>query len=402
MENRVRKIITFLLLLLTGIAWGQAGSYYIRQSEDGSQDDKNSEIVQRFSWEQNDDVLKYEFTIEEMNEDGEYVEKDFIETENNWVEQTLKAGEYRYKIAVYNFLGVKEQETSWQAVHIIKAYLPSVKSVSPSLIYLEEPQDGIFEIDGTELREGMEVYLGDSKGKPLIRGTVLSRDDKNRKVKVLFEPKQLDSKKYTLYVKNIGGLTGLLYPVTIKYKKAVDFDVSGGIELPVVLFDETLPKFMNSRVYPLSVFGKMTLVPFKHNYGFWGIGLQGSYTRMHYSNGIYDIYGNMLTGFANLAFQIPVYKKQNDLGARQRFLTFEFHAGPGIVDFWNYTFIFVPNIETEPFTGTYIGFDAGFSTQVYFTTRLYAEVNLDYEMAFMPKGSMLGMLVPSICVGWQF
>jgi len=397
-----RKFFIALLFLFTGAMWAQAGAYYIRQSEDGkNDDDKNSEIVQRFSWEANEDVLKYEFTIEEQNDNGEFVEKDFIETENNWVEQTLSAGEYRYKIAAYNFLGIKEQETSWHPVHIIKAYLPNVKDVSPTLLYLEEPQTGVFEINGTDLREGLEVYLGDNRGKPLIIGTVLEHDEKNRKLKVLFNPKELDSKKYSLYVKNIGGLTSRFYPVTIKYKKAVDFDIAGGYQVPVVLFDDTFPQYFDTKVFPVSGFAKITLVPFKHNYGFWGIGAQGSYTRMFVTKDLYSIGGNLITGHGNLVYQLPIWKKNKADGTKKRLACIELHGGAGVAYLWDYTFHFQHNLDSDPLNSLNLSADAGASVQIYLSNRLYLETNVDFVMAFM-SDMTLGMVTPGICVGWQF
>lgn len=398
MEGKIKKVFLSLFLMCAGIVWAQSASYYIRSnSEDG--DDSKSEIVQRFSWEGSEDALKYEFTIEVLNKNGVYEKKDFIETQDNWVEQTLTAGEYRYKIAVYNFLGVKEIETGWQQVSIVKAYLPEIKDASPSIIYLEEVQTGIFSLSGNELRPDAKYYL--RHGSTKIYAEIIETDEKNKHVKIYFNPDELDTGKYNLVAENLGGLTDSFDFVNIRFKKPVDFDLSGRYTVPVILFDSTISDYMKHPVWPLSVSAKASFFPFKSNGGYIGVQVNGFYIRMFADHNNYEIKGNLAMGNLNFVYQLPIRKLAEDQKTKKLVMTIELHGGVGLTYFMDYKFFFPHSIITDPLNSLNLDFDVGVGTQIYLTNRLFIDTDIDFSMAFI-KDMQFGVLLPSIGVGWQF
>ena len=116
MENKIKNIfLTIILLIIPAFIWAQTQNYYIQDTADGAT------FIQTFRWEANPYVQKYVFIIEKLNKRNKWEQIDKKETETNSVEESLTAGEYRYKLELYNFLGYVELETEWQAVSITKA-----------------------------------------------------------------------------------------------------------------------------------------------------------------------------------------------------------------------------------------------------------------------------------------
>ena len=141
---RLIKNISLLILFMLAGTFAFAQTYYITEDEKG-----NQTIMQTFSWEQDENVFKYEFIMEHLVK-GNWVEIEHQELTENKIDLSLAAGSYRYKILLYNYLGFLETETDWIEAEIIKAYQPKISSVSPQNLYLEEIQDGIFIVERSQ------------------------------------------------------------------------------------------------------------------------------------------------------------------------------------------------------------------------------------------------------------
>nr|MCR4790312.1 hypothetical protein [Treponemataceae bacterium] len=239
-----KKFIKFLLILLLALLFWPCqlfsqeaeNSYYVVENEKGEE-----VIVQRFTWEGSPYALKYDFVIQVKNKKNLFVDLEKRETTEAFVEVTLPAGNYRYMISVTNLLGVMEYQSEWVYVDIIKAYQPKISFVSPENIYLEEVQDGIFTVTGSDFQPESQFYLTDSTGNRRIPLKVLEND--GRKVKLYANPDLFASIKYTLVAKNPGGLTDRVNPISIQFKKPVDFDFSFGYICPIILFDTTFKDY---------------------------------------------------------------------------------------------------------------------------------------------------------------
>lgn len=379
-----------------------AESYFIKDTEDGE-----SQFVQRFEWDEDPYVLKYQFILEQIIEKGETEELFNEETEENFVEIPLKAGSYRYKIIVFNLLGLMEENEEWTNFDVLKAYQPEIKDVSPSTIYLEEPQDGIFTINGLELRPETEfVFLAAKIGK--LPAQIIENDPKNRKVKIQVDPNMLDSFKYVLRAKNQGGLISEFAPVTVKFKKPVDFDVAAGYACPVNIKmgnmfgqDATVMNTYVGKAYPISFAAKMTFIPFKKRIGYFGIGVNATYSRTFKNEDQYLLDGNLITGFANFVYQYPFRKPLDDGKSSKLVGLLEFHGGVGIAYLMDYKFKFKHDVTTPPLNSINLAGQVGIGGQRYFTNRLFAEVDLDATLAVGSDFSMLNF-VPSAYIGWQF
>lgn len=377
-------------------------SYFIQATEEGE-----SQFIQRFEWDFDPYVSKYQFILEQIKENGEKEELFNEETEENFVEIPLGAGLYRYKINVFNLLGFMEEESDWTNFDILKAYQPEIKDVSPSMIYLEEPQDGIFTVNGLELRPETEfVFLAAKIGR--LPARIIENDTKNRKVKLQVDPNMLDSFKYVLRAKNEGGLTSEYGPVTVKFKKPVDLDIAAGYVCPINigidnLFGNDANVIANyiGKVYPISIAAKITFIPIKKRFGYFGIGVNATYSRTFINNSDYLLDGNLISGYANFVYQYPFRKLTKDGKSSRLLALVELHGGVGATYLMDYKFKFKHDITTPSLNSLNLAGQVGVGTQIYFLNRLYAEIDLDASITVGSDFSMLNFL-PSAYVGWQF
>lgn len=372
--------------------------------------DEGMEYIQRFEWEPIEYIQKFVFHLErqitgEKTKDTAaeplWEEIECIETLDNAIDMPLDSGVYRYKIVVYNLLGQAELESEWIPMEIVKVYQPEVQSISPSLIYLEEPQTGIFTLSGKGLLNGSSLAITGPEGL-YIPVDVLEADEKHKELKFYVDPTLLLTGDYSLTVDNEGGLGTEFSPITVKFKKPYDIDVSAGYTCLINMFDSTFKDFFGSRLFPLSGSFKVSVMPIKHDFGYLGLGLNGTYAMLQngdYSNITegYMMSGNLISGYLNFVYQFPFRKESNN----KLMAILEVHAGAGLVMLHNVTFHFPHNITTDPFNVMYLSAQGGGSAQYYFTNRLYAEFNCDFT--FSPSVDLtMGNLVPSFMIGWQF
>ncbi|MCQ2587047.1 MAG: hypothetical protein MJ174_02945 [Treponema sp.] len=394
----IKKFFLAVMLIFTSFVTvfaqnAENSAYYITEDENGRQ-----VVHQQFRWNKNDDVLKYTFLMEKKNKNGDFVQIYKEETVETKVETTLEAGEYRYKIYAYNFLGLLEVETEWISIEIIKAYQPTITGLSPSVIYLEEDQDGKFWIDGTDLTENTLFSLSTSHknedGK--YKAEILDVNKNNKHVQLQFDPDDLDTGVYSLIATNPGGLRYFYDSLQIKWKKPIDFDVSAGYAPLFVIYDDTFSHYFDSIFMGLSPNVRITFVPYKRKTSSFGIALSTTGTYVKNPTESYTISGYLGMANLQLVYQKYLYKRKFML---------DVHAGAGITGLYDFKFAYPinggDNVYSVPFNNIYVNANAGFCFQYYFTKRFYTEFGADYQHSFI-DGMMLGTVQPSLSFGYQF
>ena len=401
------------------------------QAADGEDTDDNEEAVedswQYLEWDETypEYVLRYEAVIERYSEKTKtYSRISRLFTEGNetsvQVKPLLTPGNYRYKVITYNLIDVPEIESDWFEFKIYKAFQPEITDIHTTVnltanVFLDESNDGIFVVSGKNLFDLSEgetdvsftdyVLVSDRKAsKTVLQPTILEHDDKNRRLKVQFDIKSLDSGTYYFIATDASGLKNEKSrhnEVIVKFKKRFDFNLSAGYSLPAILYDDTFSKYMGSSVWPLSASVRFSAVSFKHRYGYFGAGLSGTYTRMDKNFGDYKLGGNMILTHGLFVYQLPIRIQSKNTGMQRHLLTVEAHAGPGLSMFTGYKFDFGSDIYSYALNSGNFSILAGGALQYYITNRLYAEANIDYVNAFTID-MKLGILVPTLGVGWQF
>lgn len=370
-------------------------------------------------------VSYYEVLIEKYDEKSEtYTEINKLKTEDNStsikVEPQLQPGMYRFKVITYDLIGFGTVESDWETFSIYKAYKPQVNDISSkvngsSTLYLEEVNDGIFSVSGRNLFETSKnekdiqftkyfVVNQNDKKQNILVPEILNVEKNNRKIEFQMNMKDLDVGVYDFFAEDASGLkseSNNNSNFTVKFKKKVDFDLSAGYVLPVILFDDTINHYMGSNIWPLSGTFRMSFMPFKRSFGYFGVGLAGTYSRLFAEFPQYKIDGNLITAHLNFVYQLPIRFRIKNSDQRRHAFSLELHGGVGATFFNDMQFHFPHNIDSEKLNSINLSFDVGGAVQVYITSRLYAEVGVDFVMAFM-SDMQFGVLHPSVCIGWQF
>jgi hypothetical protein len=416
MENKLPAVLLLAFMMLCTAVPAQ---------EKAPEEEKNAEAQwQMLEWEERDpsSVMKYDVSIEERDPKTDtYAEINRVETKGNetYVQAKTKEGEllspgnYRYKVITYNLLGVPETESDWYEFTIYQAYQPEVTKVSAdvnltSTLYLDERNNGIFSVAGKNLFEGPEdrndisfteyslVNQKKKNGKSIdIRPEIIEHDKTDKKLTVKFDMDDIDVGVYTFTARDASGLENPSdrdSTVTVKFRKWMDLDVCAGYTVPVILFDDTMKTYMDQSAFPISACARVSFMPFKHRFGYFGISLSASYTRLFAKYDTYYIDGNMFIGHADFVYQYPVIKNR---------LVLELHGGGGVTMMHDISFHFSNNVNSDPFKSLNISFNAGCAAQIYIIKRVYVDVCADYVQAFMTDMA-LGMIVPSVSAGWQF
>ena len=397
-------------------------------SEEEIKDDNPDAAWQYLEWIEDfpEYVQKYEVVIEEKkNDNADWTEINRVFTEDNstrvQIQPLLTPGLYRYKVITYDLIGIPEIESDWFEFNIYRAYIPQVRSVEAgvthsSTIYLDEINDGLFTVTGRnlfELQEGptdtsftvYEVVNAKRKNVEPIIPKILEFSDNNRHLRIQLNMEELDTGTYYFTAIDASGLrneNGRDNTLTVKFRKAVDFDVAAGYTCPVIVIGDKMKEYLNTSVLPLSANAKISLMPFKRRFGYLGIGVDASYSRLLTKTEGYDLDGNYICGNALFIYQLPIrIKSKKDDTKLRHIATLELHGGAGLSMFNNTVFHFPHNINSEPLNSLDFCAMAGASAQVYFTNRLYAEVGADFVMPFMQNLPM-GYIKPVAAVGWQF
>ena len=406
----------------------EAGGENGEVSEEEIKDENPDAAWQYLEWIEDfpEYVLKYEVVIEEKkNEKSDWTEINRLFTEDNTtrvqIQPLLTPGLYRYKVITYDLIGIPEIESDWYEFNIYRAYIPQVRSVEASVshsstIYLDEINDGLFTVTGRnlfDLQEGptdtsfthYEVYNARRKNAEPIIPKILEFSDNNRRLRVQFNMEELDTGTYYFTATDASGLRSENdkdSSFTVKFRKAVDFDIAAGYACPVIIFGDKMKEYLNTTVLPLSANAKISLMPFKRRFGYLGLGIDATYSRLLTKTEGYDLDGNYICGNALFIYQLPVrIKSKTDNTKLRHIATLELHGGAGVSMFQNTVFHFPHDINSEPLNSLDFCALAGASAQVYFTNRLYVEVGADFVMPFIENLPM-GYVKPVAAVGWQF
>lgn len=414
-------IISSLLFLLSGVLFAQEDSVKNNSSYFLNED---NELVQKFTWKGNKNVYRYEFVLEELNEDGEYVPNTTIDTKETELLLPLTAGKYRYCLNIYNFLNYLDYTTDWITFEIIKTYHPVITSVSPTIIYLEEAQTGIFTVEGIDLRKDTVFTFENNIYE--IPAEIVSTDGEYTKSRIKVDPELLDTGTYYIRAVNPGGLFDTSGTIKITFKKPMDLDVSVGYS-PILLLDidktssdnnmgkDTLFEFFSDNgsknlFFPLGFDARVSFIPYKTYNFYLGAGLGLNYFMMKYTKE--DNSGNEM-----YSIKAPAYCSHLDVVAQLALrkqvpwkLVLEAHAGVGLFGFAGLTFDF-PNFTSEPLWSSDFSLVGGLALQIYRTNRLYFEAGCDFMWSIQysvdketnKQSPMMSYYIqPRITVGWQF
>jgi hypothetical protein len=187
-------------------------------AEQGVQFYEKAEIIQRISWEKEDDVLKYELTIEKKEGDG-FIPAFSVSGEETSVEFSLAPGEYRYRVLVYDMLGRLRPIPEWSQLTVFPALQPEIASINPPVLNVSG-SDTFIEVRGENLSQNAEVYVtaaetgNESLEYLLSRSSSLDKksyriDSSETSIRLELSDIPLEKGFYDIVIRNPGGLSAV-------------------------------------------------------------------------------------------------------------------------------------------------------------------------------------------------
>ncbi len=403
--KNMRLKFTILFLALTSLCFAQFGDDVEKNMEnEGSfflitDDENNTTIVQEFTWDASDDVFMYKFVIEKQDELGFFELYDEQDTEDNFADCVLDAGEYRYKIGLYNFLGIIELETDWTPVSVRKAVKPEITDVSPDFLYIETGSEIVLTVEGKELSEDATFKLTNMESGLVLPAVVIDKDLVKNKFSIRIDSLLVEPGKYEVSARNDGGLSYSYSPITLSFSDAFDICISVGIGLSCSTHEDVMKDYLKWPFgfrtlynHPSSHIG-ITFIPYKGEKGFMGGSVLFSTFTLHYEDN--DYYYNYYIDLNGLVWTL-CFNYERPLGSH---FIFDAHIGGGVT-LMNLCIIYRVGVgESNKVLG--LAFRAGAAIQFYFRRHFYFELNVDYVLNLF-KGINIQYLDPCLSMGWRF
>ena len=407
MANKIRFLITAILLIGLGLplAFGQSNessgntgsgseeiieqtNYYIDRNDSGSR------FIQKLIWSGADYVFRYEVIVEKKDDDGNYVEVERVSVKQNFAEVSLTAGQYRYRIDIYDLVNVYASSSPWHDFEIIRALQPELTSFSPHFFYLDE--DNVWEItlSGQNLLPNSEVYLVQDDSKIIPQKYTTNGES----ARLIFSGMSLNTGEYSIYVRNPGGLDVELGPFIITNKKPYDLNISLGYSPLVPMYgyffkdsgDFQAP-FTDS-IYPLSATFRISYVPFKRVWGYLGAEFSGTLSFLKNEREIYSTQAIFLNTHLSLLYQKYFFKKA---------FAFNANLGAGFSTLLDFYYKYSSGYQAESIINIIPSITFDLSFLVFVFNPLYIRVGVDLIHAFTSDNPMPGFIIPFALVRIQ-
>ncbi|MBQ7158014.1 MAG: hypothetical protein IJS09_01120 [Treponema sp.] len=127
-----------------------------------------ADFSQRLEWKADKNVLEYKVEIQSAS--GKAVKT--IQTETNFVEFSLPAGQYRYRVHAYDFLGREARTSEWTNFDILKASTPEITLPKESVDLSADSKTLEMPVTITDVTGATTVELVNEATGKVIKGTL--------------------------------------------------------------------------------------------------------------------------------------------------------------------------------------------------------------------------------------
>lgn len=381
-------IISFLLFSFN-LSYSEeyADPVPIEKDEDGflfKYDGREAVFIQKIFWNKLSHAVVYKMILKD-SEDRTIIE---VETEDNFREFSLPAGDYYYKIVPYNILGQPEGETRWIPLQIKKAYLPVIFALSVETIYVEDFYNDPIIILGRDFTDEVTVHLKDltDTTRRLIKAEI--KEVSSTRIAAQFKEEDFKFGDYELIITNPGNVYAVRN-ISVKFAKPVDI-FSTTSYLPMINsktgdFNQLISDIFN----PFGIRVDLSVFPVKLKYGFIGLTLSGDAN-----------FFNETRAVALNCFIIKASLNASYVYFFNRYVGILPKIGGGMA-FTGMIFDF----GNDDINKKYFSADPYFTTGVGVVLRVFRGVSIftgfDYVQLFY-KDSTLGFFQPFVGVGYYF
>ena len=409
MENKYGLFVGIFLLCLIPLFAQQTVDAVQEVKQTGNENkkyflqetDKGVTLVQRLSWEKLDDILGFEFDLEQQDKKTKtwrLIDKRTVTT--NYADVSLAPGDYRFRVRVINLLGQKEDASAYRSFAIRIAYQPEVATVSPQVINFDELKDQTLTITGKNFHEETSFVLTNNASGAVLRGTIVEIQENGAQAVVAFEFTKANPGMYTFAAVDPSDLLAEKGDIIFRFQKPLDIFISANYIFNGFIGNQVLAEeaYFNTNIAPLAGGIRFTVVPIKRFYGNFGFNFITSGTHLKHKTDGYTLKAGMLFAQLNAAYFYPIIKHR---------LVFDAHAGFGTMFLLNTQFTYNTNTTekiTSPKTWYWgLTFNVGTALYVYVYKKLYIEVNIDHLIPIRTgDGFPKYIIQPQLGIGWEF
>ena len=351
-------------------------------------------FIQRLIWEESIYVFRYEVIVEQL-EDGEYHEVERLSVEENFAEVSLIAGQYRYRLDIYDLVDEFSFATEWREFEVVRALRPELTGFSPQAFWLDEDDNWVINLYGQNLLPQSVFYLVQDN----IRITPHSHTGEGTSARLEFSGVSLVLGEYSIHVVNPGGLDDSLGRFTIGNRKPFELNFSLGYA-PIIpmygyLFNDTaLDAPFPGSFYPLGAVVKISFVPYKRLWGNLGAEFSGSFAYLEHEREDYTTNAYLMN--VHLGF---LYQKY----FLRRIFSFSASVGIGITSLMDFHYQYPVGPPSENITGHYPSASAELSLTMFFSRPFFVNAGANFIHVLTPEEDrpMPGFVRPFITVGIQ-
>ena len=361
--------------------------------------DKGVTLVQRLSWESLDDILGFEFDLEQQDRKTKIwrvIDKRTVKTTD--ADVSLPPGDYRFRVRVINLLGQKEDASAYRNFAIRIAYQPEVTTVSPHVINFDELEEQTLTITGKNFHEETSFTLTNDFSGSVLHGTIVELKDNGTHAVVAFEFMKANPGTYTFAAVDPSDLSAEKEDIVFRFQKPIDIFISADYFFNGFIGNRILAKedYFNTNIAPLAGGIRLTVVPIKRFYGNFGFNFTGSGTYLKNKVNGYTLSAGMLFAQLNAAYFLPIIKHR---------LVFDAHTGFGTMFLVNTQFAYNTTEKLTSDKAWYWGvtFNIGTALYVYVYKKLYVEINVDHVIPIRRgNGFPKYIIQPQLGIGWEF
>ena len=175
-------------------------------------------LKQKLSWQADKNVFRYEVEIQNLSSKS----NSHYETTDNFIEVSLKAGLYQYRVIAYDFLDRKASVSSWRSFTVEKALQPVIDDMPNNVAVSEKDKLSFdFDVDVSSITEETEVLLVNTATNKVVKGEFEIKkesDGGGEKTNQVVFPK-VEEGSWQMKITNPGGLSVTSEEISVVSKK---------------------------------------------------------------------------------------------------------------------------------------------------------------------------------------
>ncbi|MDD7269792.1 MAG: hypothetical protein PUH13_08325 [Treponema sp.] len=140
---------------------------------------QSTKFKQKLSWVEDKNAFDYKVEIRGV----ETSYKSLLESDTSFVEVSLPAGKYRYRVYAFDFLGRQASVSDWRDFTVLKAVQPQVVNKEKTVVPVKDDNKVSIPVDVKSIEEDSKVELVNKETNQVVEGKLdVKVDDKNQLV----------------------------------------------------------------------------------------------------------------------------------------------------------------------------------------------------------------------------